>query len=104
MNIEELYVIIFRVSRHFLAQSKKHSIFELKEHNEPTYEEIARSAKDLAGVMDMLADIGDWDESRMALNAKQASIHMSEMAEAIEKGCEATLERARQQLENLALL
>ncbi len=104
MNLTELYETIFRVSRHFLNQSKKHSIFELKQHNEPTYEEIARMAKDLAGVMDMLADIGDWDESRMALNAKQASIHMSEMAEAIEKGCEDTLENARQKLEGLALL
>ncbi|EIU6843974.1 TPA: hypothetical protein NJ528_001283 [Vibrio parahaemolyticus] len=104
MDIKELYEIIFKVSRHFLAQSKKHSIFELKEHNEPTYEQIASSARDLAGVMDMLADIGDWDESRMALNAKQASIHMSEMAEAIEKGCEDTLEIARERLEKLALL
>lgn len=82
-DIQKLYHAVFRVAKHFLDQSKRFTIAELKQHDEPTYEEVAQLARELAALIGALAATGGWDEERVALNARQAATHMEQMAIAI---------------------
>lgn len=103
-SAQYLYQVVFKVARHFIQQSKVHSIDVLLSHNDPTYEEIAEITKNLADLMQQLADVGGWNEERIAANAKQASLHMSEMATAIVNNDEDALELARNNLEKISFI
>jgi hypothetical protein len=100
----EMYQIVFKIARHFIQQSKLHSIDELLTHNDPTYEQIAHETKSLASIMEQIAAVGGWNEERIASNAKQAAIYMSEMAVAIINNKESDLEVAREHLEKISFI
>ena len=103
-NALEMYQIVFNIARHFIEQSKLYSIEELLEHNDPTYEEIAKNTKALAKLMESVADLGGWNEERIALNAKQSAIYMSQMAIAIVQNNENDLKIARSHLESITFI
>ena len=100
-----LYQAIFKVAKHFIEQSKANSIIELKEHNEPTYAELAQIAKDIASILEAISEIEDnWDNQRLALNSKQAALYMEQMALAINNDDQQSLDSELNNLEKLALM
>ncbi|MBY5979199.1 hypothetical protein [Ferrimonas balearica] len=103
-EIEKLYQLLYKVATHFVEQSRMFSIAELQKHDEPTYEQIAIAAKELASLLESLATIGTWDEERIALNARQAALHMFEMAVAITADDQARLAEATDKLDNMPFI
>jgi len=98
-EIQKLYHEVFKVAKHFLDQSVSFTIQELNGHNEPTYQEVADLANMLAGVINSLASSGGWNEDRIALNARQAALHMEQMALCIVNEDDTGLDVARKQLD-----
>lgn len=104
-QVGSLYQAIFKVAKHFIEQSKANSIIELREHDEPTYAELAMLAKDVASILEAIANIeDDWDNQRLALNSKQAALHMEQMALAINNDDQTALQEELEKLEKLALI
>ncbi|WP_454442802.1 hypothetical protein [Vibrio bathopelagicus] len=103
-EIQEIYQRVFKVAKYFLDQSNFYTIQELAEHNEPTYDEVARIAKQLAGVLEQMAKNGGWDEERVALNASQAALHMIEMATSIAEQNQENLTSSSERLEKLTFV
>ena len=102
---EEIYQHLFKTANHILEQSKLFTITELAEHDDPTYEEVAKIANRLAVIISQLADdAGDWASERIALNAKQAALHMAEMASAISEKNIEDLDLAREKLDQLTFI
>lgn len=100
-EVEKLYQMVFRVAKKFLDQSKRFTISQLQTHNDPSYEELAEAASQLAAVIDSLAKAGGWGEERISLNARQAALLMEQMALAIVNKSEDDLERAAADLEKM---
>lgn len=100
-QVEKLYRMVFRVAKTFLDQSKRFTISELQEHDDPTYDELAEAARQLAAVIASLAKTGGWGEERISLNAMQAALLMEQMAIAIAKHDENALERAAGELDRM---
>ncbi|WP_278403794.1 hypothetical protein [Pseudoalteromonas ruthenica] len=100
-QIQKMYRLVFGVAKHFLEQFQLFTIEELAEHDEPTYAEIAGRAKRLAEIMTVFAEHGDWSSERVALNAKQAALHMERMALAISEENNEELEQAAQCLQKM---
>ncbi|MFV0597648.1 hypothetical protein [Shewanella sp.] len=96
-KIEQLYQTVFKVANHFLTQASMFTIAELDEHN-PSYEELAKIARLLAGNIQSLAQMGQWEEERIALNALQAARLMERIAQAITKRSEEDLTVALDEL------
>tara|TARA_R110002033_G_scaffold124195_2_gene166334 strand:+ start:10078 stop:10392 length:315 start_codon:yes stop_codon:yes gene_type:complete len=102
-QIEQLYQIVFKVANRFLKQASMFSIAELDEHN-PSYEELAKIARLLAGNIQSLAQMGQWSEERIALNALQAARLMERIAQAITKQSEEDLSDALRELEAMTFI
>ncbi|MGO3443276.1 MAG: hypothetical protein ACTINA_07165 [Pseudoalteromonas distincta] len=100
-EIQNLYQLVFKVAKHFLEQFELFSIQELAEHDEPTYEEVAKRAKRLAEIISVFAEHGDWNNERVVLNAKQAALHMERMALAISEKKNEDLAQAAQSLQKM---
>lgn len=100
-QVEKLYYSVFKVAKHFLDQSKRFTIDQLHLHNDPTYDEVANLANNLASIITSLASSGGWDEERIALNARQAALFMEQMALAISKKDAESLSDAAQKLEKM---
>lgn len=103
-EVLSLYQDVFKVANHFLVQSKAFTIQELAEHNEPTYGEVAKLAEQLAMIITQLASAGGWESERIALNAKQAALHMSEMALAITENNTDALAESRAKLTKITFI
>lgn len=100
----ELYQEIFKTARFFLNQTDLHTIHELHEHNDPTYDDIAKSARGLSMLMETIAANFGWDQERIALNAKQAALVMSSMALAITEKDQEGLMKAKTELEQFSFI
>ncbi|MCH1930318.1 hypothetical protein L9G16_09000 [Shewanella sp. A25] len=99
-----LYQLVFKTANYFLEQAKLFSIAELKEHNDPTYDELAKYAHKVAAIIGRLADLGEWEESRIALNARQAALYMESMAIAISLENADALEEATSKLDAMTFI
>ena len=100
-EIVEIHYQVIRVANFFVSQSARFSIEELKEHNDPTYEEIATDAKIFAGILKEIASIGAYSEERLAHNALQAANLMDQMANAITREDQEALDRAANELKKM---
>lgn len=100
-EVQKLYYSVFKVAKHFLDQSKMFTIDQLHQHNDPTYDEVASLANNLASIISHLASSGGWDEERIALNARQAALFMEQMALAISKKDQDCLFEAAKKLESM---
>jgi hypothetical protein len=100
-DVEKLYQSVFKVAKHFLNQSKRFTIHELAMHNEPTYDEVAKLANNLAAIIGVTASTGGWEEERIALNARQAALFMEQMALAISAKDDKALYEAADKLEKM---
>ena len=85
----------------FVKQAARFSIEELKEHDDPTYEEIATDVKIIAGILKDIASIGVYGEERLAHNALQAANLMERMAAAINRNDSKALNDAATELGNM---
>ncbi|QYK04916.1 hypothetical protein [Shewanella zhangzhouensis] len=103
-DTKALYQIVFQTANRFLRQAKLFSIEELNEHNEPTYEELAVFARKIAAIIGQLANLGGCDETRIALNARQAALLMETMAEAIKDQNSEALDDAASKLEAMTFI
>ena len=102
---DEIYQYLFKTANHILEQSNLFTISELAQHNDPTYEEVAKIANYLAGIISQFAeDAGDWSSERIALNARQAALHIAEMASAISERNIENLNLARNRLDQLTFI
>ncbi|MDP2505629.1 hypothetical protein [Oceanobacter sp. 3_MG-2023] len=97
-EVVEIHFQVIRVANHFVKQAARFSIEELKEHDDPTYEEIATNVKLIAGILKDVASMGVYGEERLAHNALQAANLMERMATAIEKKDEKALKDAATEL------
>ena len=102
-EIQRLYQSVFRVANHFLEQASMFTIAELDEHN-PSYEELAKIARFLASNIHSLAQMGEWDEERIALNAMQAVRLMERIAIAITWQNQEDLQEALGELDAMAFI
>ncbi len=102
-NIEALYQSVFKVANHFLKQASMFTIAELDEHN-PSYEELAKITRLLAGNIQSLAQMGQWGEERIALNALQAARLMERIAQAITRQSDDDLQAALGELDLLTFI
>lgn len=100
-KIQELYQLVFKVSKHFLEQLEVFKVEELAKHNEPTYDDLAMHAKKVAEVMTIFAAHSDWSGERVALNAKQAALYMEQMALAIGDHNQEELDKAAENLKSM---
>ncbi len=100
-EIQRLYQLVFKVANRFLEQFESFSIQELAEHNEPTYEFVAKQANRIAAIISMIAADGDWSGERVALNARQAALHMEKMALAITQNNKEDLQQAAECLQKM---
>ncbi|OXS02405.1 hypothetical protein [Shewanella algae] len=103
-QVHVLYQSVFQIANRFLNQAHIFSIAELKAHNDPTYDELAKFAHKVAQILAKLAEIGEWDEERIALNARQAALHMEEMAIAINKEDKEKLDAAAAKLADMPFI
>src|SRR5690606_3397799 len=81
--VAELHMMVTRTGNHFLKQVSSYAIDDLKLHNDPTYEDIAKDARFLASVLKNISSLGVYSEERLADNALQAALFMERMARAI---------------------
>lgn len=100
-EIVEMHFQIIRVANLFVSQTARFSIEEMKEHNDPTYDEVATDAKLFAGMLKDIASIDIYSEGRLAYNALQAANLMEQMANAINKQDKVALDRAAGELRNI---
>ena len=77
----------------------KFAFHELKQSHDPSVEEIAQAATDLAKIMNQIAD-EKWEDERLAMNAAQAAFHMRMVAIAVRRENEEAFLRALKDLEN----
>lgn len=103
-KIQELYHLVFKVAKHFIEQFEMFTIEELAEHDEPTYEVVAERAKRTAEIISIFAAHSDWSGERIALNAKQAALHMEQMALAIAEENEEDLAQAAKYLNAMTFI
>lgn len=103
-EIQQLYRLVFKVSKHFIEQYNDFEIHELAGHDEPTYEELAKRAKRTAEIISIFAAHSDWSGERIALNARQAALHMQQMAVAITENNQEDLAEAARLLNAMDLI
>ncbi|MCT7360203.1 hypothetical protein [Thalassolituus pacificus] len=103
-EVSELHHEIVRVGNMFLKQVEKYSILELKEHDDPTYEDVAKAARLMSQLLEEIASIGVYGEERLASNAAQAALFMERMAIAISKCNQEALDVAVSELKGMALI
>ncbi|MFL9782815.1 hypothetical protein BCV35_013575 [Vibrio cyclitrophicus] len=100
----EFYQRLFRVAKRFLDQSKLFTVQELSDHNEPTYDDLARYAEMMSSTMETIAVVGGWNEERITINAQQAALIMKEMALAISAHDQEALTDAADRLERMSFI
>ncbi|MGL4225437.1 MAG: hypothetical protein ACRCSE_09990 [Vibrio sp.] len=103
-QLHHFYQRLFRVAKHFLDQSKLFAVQELSQHNDPTFEELAKYAGMMATTMETIASVGGWSEERIAINARQAALVMREMALAISAHDQEALTQASDRLEQMSFI
>lgn len=79
----ELYTKLHQVSGWFVRHVESKSIDELRGFN-PSFAQIANLAESTADIITQLLNVGVWDDDRVIANARQASILMHQVAQAIE--------------------
>jgi hypothetical protein len=103
LDIARVYQVMFRITNRFVKMANEHSIYELKEKHDPTMEEIADDARELAKIMNHIAD-EKWGDERLALNAAQAALYMRRVAIAVRNSNEEVFNSALAELESHELV
>ncbi len=103
-NLQHFYQRLFKVAKRFIDQSKLFTVQDLSEHNDPTYDELAKYADMMAATIETIASVGGWSEDRIAINAQQAALIMKEMALAISAGDQDALDSSADRLEKMTFI
>ncbi|EJH6266986.1 hypothetical protein AB3A00_003291 [Vibrio cholerae] len=103
-QLQHFYQRLFKVAKHFLDKSKLFTVQELSQHNDPTFEELAKYAGMMAATMETIANVGGWSEERITINAQQAALIMKEMALAIAAHDQEALTQASDRLEQMSFI
>lgn len=100
-EVVELHYLVVQVANYFLKQVSRFSIEELQEHDDPTYEDVARDSRLIAKVLKEISAIGIYSEERLAENALQAALFMERMAIAISSEDQSALDAASNDLQKM---
>ena len=97
---QELYILILETALYFLTNAKKFDLHSLQQEN-PSYEELGKLAKRVAGMITLLVD--DFDPMLHQKALEYASL-MADMGKAITDGDEDKLGRIVDELDRKAML
>lgn len=101
IEVMQLHYLVLKVANYFLHQVSNYSITELKDHNDPTYDDVAKDSRVVASTLRAIASSGVYSEERLAENAQQAALYMEMMAVAIKMNDQEALDRAANDLEKM---
>jgi hypothetical protein len=95
----ELYWRIIKVIEHFLKSSRSNLSVEALKELDPTIEQVAEDLRMLAGIFNVLAVAGSYEDTNMALNALQCVNVMERLVIAVSDGKQDDLESIIKELE-----
>ncbi|MEH6502025.1 MAG: hypothetical protein V7751_21830 [Pseudoalteromonas distincta] len=100
-TVEKLYERVIETANKFLTNAKTFNISVLKLHN-PTYAQIAAELRQLAQVLDVLAE--QIDDGFTGFKAHEYVSYMERIAKAIDQGCTDTLDAVVEELDKRSFL
>lgn len=99
----ELYWKIQEVSAWFVKHVNAKSVEQLRDFN-PSFAEIADLSDATADIITKLLQVGVWDDERVMANARQAVLLMRQVAEAIERGDNDSIQDGANRLSAMAFV